>query len=127
MDDSSLAKLFTWANSIYLIGVATAAIGSFGLYFFGARMTALKDAELKRFQIESARTIAEANARAAEANKGAARAEEGTAKALAEAAAANERTQRFELAAQEQRERAAEAEREAVRDLLTNWNVSLPP
>jgi hypothetical protein len=110
MESSFLERAFR-SNNAYLLGVAVAAIASFSLYFFGSRLASVKDDELHRFQTESARTIAEANARAAEANTRAAQATRGTAEALASAGAANERAGKLELEAANQRERAAKAEK----------------
>lgn len=63
----SLEKVLLGANVIYLLAVGAAAIASFVIYFSASRLTAVKDAELRRFQSESARAIAEANEKVEEA------------------------------------------------------------
>lgn len=89
-----------WANvAVVTFTVLAAFAGVFALYLSG-KATAEKDAALDRFKAESAATISSADARAAEA--------------FAQAATANERTKALELATEEQRERAAKAEKELL-------------
>lgn len=85
--------------SVVVLSVLSAIAGFLALYF-SLKSDALKDAALRSFQTESSLAIASADARAADANRKAAEASEGTAKAL--------------LATEEQRERAAKAEKDLL-------------
>jgi hypothetical protein len=76
MDISSLERAFFVANVVYISAVIVAAVATFFVSFFASRLTAAKDAELRRFQSESAQATAQANARAAKANARAAEANE---------------------------------------------------
>jgi hypothetical protein len=69
MELSSLERAFSVANTVYIVAVLVAAGATFFVYFFASKLTTAKDVELRRFQSESARAVAEANARAAEANE----------------------------------------------------------
>lgn len=85
-----------WANvAVVIFTLAAASAGGFALYF-SSKASAVRDAELVRFQEESRVSIANADARSAEANE--------------KAAGANERTGKLEVEAGQQRERAAKAE-----------------
>lgn len=96
-----------WSNvGVVAFSILAAIFAGFALYF-NWKLTASKDAELQHFQTESATDIARSNSLALAA-------EEGAAKAVADAAAANERSQTLEVEAAQQRGRAANAERELL-------------
>ena len=86
-------RLLQWANMVYLVSLAIAAVASFAMYQLSARVTAAKDRELEEYQTESTVKISAAQAEAAEAMKTAeserlARAELESQIAVAEARAA---------------------------------------
>jgi hypothetical protein len=96
-----------WAGAISVaLAVASALVGAAA---FGLRVQSqnAKDQALKRFQTESAATIASANARASDADAAAA-------DANAKAASLNERAGRLEVEAAALRETAAKAERDLL-------------
>jgi hypothetical protein len=114
MDASFLETASFWSNiAVVALTVLAAIAGALALYF-SSRLSALKDADLAKFQAESKAAISVADARGAEANAKAADAAKGTAEALLAAAGANERAGKIEVEAASQRERAAKAERELL-------------
>ena len=103
-----------WAG-VWVVGLTVAAaITGLIAWYFSNQASDEKDARLAIFQDESRTAVASAEARAAEARQRAANAEQGAAHALENAASATERTKKFELAAEEQRERAAKAEKDLL-------------
>lgn len=65
----ALDKLLQWANTIYLVSVAIAAVATLAIYYLSARVNAAKDRELETYRTESTVKIAAAQAEAAEAMK----------------------------------------------------------
>jgi hypothetical protein len=106
-----MAWIEFWAywSGVAAVGLtALAAIAGIVSWHLSNRVAELKDKELAAFQDTIRSATAAADARAAEANAAAAQATEG-------AAAANERTQRLEVEASQQRERAAKAEADLLK------------
>ena len=65
----SLDKLLQWANVIYMVSVAIAAVATLVIYHLSARVNAAKDSELETYRTESTIKITAAQAEAAEAMK----------------------------------------------------------
>ena len=65
----ALEKLLQWANMVYLVCVAIAAVATLAIYHFSARVNAAKDRELETYRTESTIQITAAQAEAAEAIK----------------------------------------------------------
>ena len=65
----ALDKLLQWANIVYIVCAAIVVAMSFVIYQLSARVNAVKDRELGKYQTESTIKITAAEAEAAEAMK----------------------------------------------------------
>ena len=65
----TLDKILQWANIVYIVCAAIVVAMSFVIYQLSARVNAVKDRELGKYQTESTIKITAAEAEAAEAMK----------------------------------------------------------
>lgn len=73
---SSIEKLFSVANAVYLLAVGVAALASIGIYVLGGKLATEKSDALASYQADAARAVEAAKADASRANAEAARANE---------------------------------------------------
>jgi hypothetical protein len=62
-------KMLVYSNGLYVAAALLTVLATLSVVYFGGRVTALKDAQLKAYQRDADARIAEANSKAAQANE----------------------------------------------------------
>jgi hypothetical protein len=62
-------KMLAFSNGLYVAAALLTVLATLSVVYFGGRVTALKESQLKAYQMDADARIAEANAKAAEANE----------------------------------------------------------